>query len=116
MRRSSADRELSAEIEEHLARESKALQRAGLSVSDARRQARLAFGGLEDVKARTRDAWGTALAESLIQDVRYGIRQLRRYPAFACSALVILALGIAATTVIVSIAYGVLVRYRHPVC
>ena len=110
VRRGDAERELNAEIEHHLAREAEALERAGRSSAEALREARLAFGGLDEVKERTRDAWGTALIESTLQDTRYGIRQLRRNPAFACSGILILALGIAATTVIFSIAYGVLIR------
>jgi putative ABC transport system permease protein len=116
-RRDDAERNLNSEIEDHLAREAEALERAGWSPADAKRQARLAFGGLEAIKEGTRDAWGTTLVESALQDTRYGIRQLRRNPAFACSAILILALGIAATTVVFSIAYGVLLRalpYDHP--
>ena len=58
----------------------------------------------------TREAWGTVALESTIQDIRYGIRQLRRNPAFACSGILLLALGIAAITVVFSIVYGVLLR------
>jgi putative ABC transport system permease protein len=50
------------------------------------------------------------LATGWVADIRYGIRQLRRNPAFACSGILVLALGIAATTVIFSVAYGVLIR------
>ncbi|HEX7793416.1 MAG TPA: permease prefix domain 1-containing protein, partial [Vicinamibacterales bacterium] len=110
LRRNEAERSLNAEIEEHLAREVEALERAGWSPADARRQARVAFGGVDVVKECTRDAWGTALIDSTVHDARYGMRQLRRNPAFACSSIFILALGIASTTVIFSIAYGVLLR------
>ena len=58
----------------------------------------------------TREAWGTVALESTIQDIRHGIRQLRRNPAFACSGILLLALGIAAITVVFSIVYGVLLR------
>ena len=53
---------------------------------------------------------GLNLIESLWQDVTHGLRQLRRNPAFACTGILIMALGIAATTVVFSIAYGVLLR------
>jgi putative ABC transport system permease protein len=108
--RDAAECDLNAEIEDHLARQVEALRRAGRSPDDARREARLAFGGVEAVKECTRDAWGTALIESTIRDMRHGIRQLRRNPAFCCSAVVVLALSIGATTAIFSIAYGVLLR------
>src|SRR5689334_15603527 len=85
IRRDAADRDLNAEIADHLEREAAALVRAGWSPWEARREARLAFGCLEQVKASTRDAWGTALITSAIQDTRFGLRQLRRNPLFACS-------------------------------
>ena len=110
VRRDDAERALNAEIEDHLARQAESLERAGWSREDARRQARLAFGGLEGIKEHTREAWGTVALESTMQDIRYGIRQLRRNPAFACSGILVLALGIAAITVVFSIVYGVLLR------
>jgi hypothetical protein len=63
VRRGDTERELNAEIEDHLAREAEALERAGRSPAEALREARLAFGGLDEVKERTRDACGTALIE-----------------------------------------------------
>jgi hypothetical protein len=110
VRRDDAERALNAEIEDHLARQAESLERAGWSREDARRQARLDFGGLEGIKEHTREAWGTVALESTMQDIRYGIRQLRRNPAFACSGILVLALGIAAITVVFSIVYGVLLR------
>src|SRR3954470_14809206 len=110
VRRDDTERALNAEIEDHLARQAESLERAGWSPEDARRQARLAFGGLEGIKEHTREAWGTVALESTMQDIRYGIRQLRRNPAFACSGILVLALGIAAITVVFSMVYGVLLR------
>ena len=65
--RDAAECDLDAEIEDHLAREAEALERSGLSPADARRQARLAFGGLEGTRERTRDAWGTSVLDSVVQ-------------------------------------------------
>jgi predicted permease len=110
VRRDDAERALNAEIEDHLARHAEFLERAGWSGEDARREARLAFGGLEGIKEHTREAWGTATLESTIQDIRYANRQIRRNPGFACSVILVLALGIAAVTVVLSIVYGVLLR------
>jgi putative ABC transport system permease protein len=110
VRRDEAERALNAEIEDHLARQAESFERAGWSREEARRQARLAFGGVEGIKEHTREAWGTVALESTMQDIRYGIRQLRRSPAFACSGILVLALGIAAVTVVFSIVYGVLLR------
>jgi putative ABC transport system permease protein len=109
-RRAAAEHSLRAEIDDHIARESEALERSGLSPAEARRRARLAFGALEHIKDDSRNAWVTTVVTSAIQDVRYGARQLRRHPTFALSGILILGLGIAATTVIFSIAHSVLVR------
>ena len=110
LRRDDAERALNAEIEDHLARHAESLERAGWSHEDASRHARLAFGGLDAIKEQTREAWGTAALASTMQDLRYGIRQLQRNRAFACSGILILSLGIAAVTVVFSIVYGVLLR------
>src|SRR5205085_7293819 len=80
--REAAECDLDAEIKDHLAREAEALERSGLSPADARREARLAFGGLEGTRERTRDAWGTSFIDSIVQDVRYAIRGLSAPPAF----------------------------------
>src|SRR4051812_33901324 len=116
VRRDDAERALNAEIDDHLARQAESLERAGWSPEDARRQARLTFGGLEGIKEHTREAWGIVVLESTMQDIQYGIRQLRRNPSFACSGILVLALGIAAITVVFSLVYGVLLRdlpYDH---
>jgi predicted permease len=110
LRRGDAERELRAEIEAHLAREAAALERRGVSPVEARRQARVAFGGLEDIKARSREARGTAFVESLAQDVRYAFRGLRARPAFACGVALTLALGIGANAAMFGIVDRLLFR------
>jgi predicted permease len=96
LRRDDQDRDLEAEFQDHLAREADALARSGLSPADARRQAVLSFGGLEGTRERTREAWGTALVDSIIQDVRYAVRGLAARPAFSLGITLTLALGIGA--------------------
>jgi predicted permease len=108
--RGRAERDLQAEIEEHLRLEAEALQRQGLSPTAARRQATLAFGALEDVKERTRDARGTAFLESVLQDVRYGLRGLRARPAFSVGIALTLALGIGANAAMLSLVDRLLFR------
>jgi DNA-binding PadR family transcriptional regulator len=110
VRRDDAERALNAEIEDHLARHAESLERAGWSREDARRQARLAFGGLEGIREHTREAWGTMALESTMQDMPVRDSSARRNRAFACSGILVLALGIAAVTVVFSIVYGVLLR------
>ena len=110
MQRDVAESDLDAEIEDHLAREAEALERSGLSPADARQEARLAFGGLEGTRERTRDAWGTSLVDSIVQDVRYAIRGLSARPAFSLGVTLTLALGIGANAAMLGIVDRLLFR------
>jgi len=107
------DRELGFHLEQHTAD----LVARGYDPQEARRQARLALGGPEQVKEECRDARGTRWLEDLAQDLRYALRSLRQRPGFAAVALLTLALGIGATTVMFTVINGVLFRplhYRDP--
>ncbi len=84
--------------------------RAGMTPDAARRQAMLKLGGVEPVKERVRDRRGLPWLDSLRQDVRYGIRFLRRSPGFTAVAILSLALGIGANTAIFSLLDSLLLR------
>jgi predicted permease len=108
--RAKLERQLDAEVADHLERQIADYERAGLSHAEARRQALLAFGGPETVKEACRDARGTRWLEDLSADVRYALRRLWKHPAFATVAILSLALGIGATAAIFSLVDAVLLK------
>ena len=90
--------EVDEELQFHLERQTQANMAAGLSSGEARRQAAIAFGGLERAREQCleqRPAW---FLEPLLRDLRYGVRGLRRNPGFATVAILTLALAIGANT------------------
>lgn len=84
--------------------------RTGIPEPEARRRTRLEFGGLDQIKEDCRERRGTLWLESIAQDVRYGLRQLRKSPGFTFTAVITLALGMGATTAIFTLERGVLSR------
>jgi predicted permease len=104
------NRELAEEIESHLELHIEDNLRAGMSLEEARRQARLKFGGVEAVKESYRDRLGIPLLDTLVQDLRYGVRMLRRNPGFTAVAVLSLALGIGADTAVFGLVDSLLLR------
>jgi putative ABC transport system permease protein len=109
------EEELEKELRFHMDQHTADLIADGLDPEEARRRARLAIGGPEQVKEQCRDARGTRWLEDLLQDLRYGMRMLLGKPGFALIAVITLAAGIAANTTIFSMADALILRpFRFP--
>ena len=108
LRRGRVEAELDEELRFHLEQETAARRRAGAGPEEARRQAMVAFGGIEDVKEQVRDARGVRPLEDLLGDLRYAARGLRRSPVYALAAVAVLGLGIGAAAAVFSVLDAVL--------
>ncbi len=110
----SRDRELTAEMESHLQLHIEDNLRAGMSAEDARRQALIRLGGMEQTKEMYRDRKGLPMLETFFQDLRFGARMLRKNLGVTAIVVVTLALGVGANTAIFGLVNGLLLQ-RLPV-
>src|SRR5688572_21421598 len=106
--RRAAEDDMANEMAQHIDFETERLVRDGLPADEARRQALLMFGGVEQVKESARDAWGIRALDTFGRDFRNAMRLSARQPVFSVVVTLSLALGLAATMTVINVAYNIL--------
>jgi putative ABC transport system permease protein len=108
-RRRALKQEIDDELRFHIEQRTAENIAAGMSPEDAAREARRRFGNAQSVREECREVGGASFGETVVQDVRFGLRMMFKNPGFSAVAVLTIGLGIGAATAIFSAVYGVLI-------
>lgn len=110
LRKRKLDREFEAELNSHLEMAIEDNLKQGMTAEEARRKAMLRFGGLDAARELHRESRGLPVLETVFQDVRYGVRALRRDAGLAIFAILIIGVGVGASSTVFSVVNALLLR------
>ena len=102
--------DLSASIQEHIEERTEELMDEGMARGRAEQKARREFGNVALMEQRSREEWQWRALESMLADLKFTIRRLKKAPGFAVTVLLTLAIGIGANTTVFSVVNGVLLK------
>jgi predicted permease len=102
--------DLSASIQEHIEEKTEEFVEEGMPRNEAEKRARREFGNVTQIAERSREVWQWRAIESLVADLKFALRRLRKSPGFATTVILTLAIGIGANTAVFSVLNSVLLK------